>query len=130
MNFTVIQGGLAEEASTAPQADPHRLDHAVEAEHFRKALLALIVPETGLTVVEALEEICALLEEKTVEQIERGAFLSRAVETLGIHFRLVDPSLELSRPGFLTLAVPQQLLQAHPALARFHPHDHQNLVFG
>lgn len=129
MNFTVIQGGKASAPATAQHAS-QVVTAEYEAEQLQREMLKLVVPDTGLSVLEALEEICALLEDESMEQYERGRFLCHALEKLGIHFRMANPNLELSRDGFLILAFPKMLVAAHPELSRLNPKSHANLVFG
>lgn len=119
---TAISGGYRHSGRTLPGQ--------VEEDRLRAAILALPVPDTGLTVEQALDEICSVLHDEVLDKIERGAFLCNALEVLGVRFQMANPDLGLAREGFLNLVWPDRLLSEHPELAGLHPTAHPYMLLG
>lgn len=129
----VIQGGQA-----ARPANPvgytmssGKLPGEVEEDRLRQAILKLHVPDTGLSVDQALDEICSRLDNAELDSSERLEHLCwQMQQELGLRFQLANPALGLSRDGFLSLFNPAQLLHAHPELAGLHPKAHPFMAVG
>lgn len=131
VTFRVIEGGLSKLGGTPePVQVAGRLPGDVEAERLRRAIMSLPVPKVGLTVEQAIDEICSGLYSKAPGVYQRGAYLCDAIEDLGVRFQLANPALELARDGFLVLYWPQRLLDLHPELAPLHPLAHQYMHLG
>ncbi|MFG6415492.1 hypothetical protein ACG02S_16470 [Roseateles sp. DC23W] len=130
MKFKVIEGGLA--TAEAPRPSPAGMrPGAIEEERLRQAILRLPVPDTGITVEAALDEVCARLDNAELSSSERLEFLCwQMQQELGLRFQLVNPALGLARDGFLSLFNPAALLHAHPELAGLHPKAHPFLHVG
>lgn len=130
--FRVIQGGryAAPTAASEPAALTRGSVAEAGADRLRAVVLKLPVPESGLSVEQALDEVCRLLHDEELYGIERGAYLCSALEKMGLRFQLANPELGLVREGFLALVWPKRLLAEHPELAALHPVAHPFLMLG
>jgi hypothetical protein len=132
--FRVIEGGLCKPGNSRalvqaaqPVGQP---PSRVEAGRLGRAIMQLPLPKVGLTLEQAIDEVCSMLWEVDLAKHQRSSYLCDAMEDLGIRFQMADPSLDLAREGFLVLVWPQRLLDQHPELAGLHPLAHQYMQLG
>jgi hypothetical protein len=113
-------------------AEPKSTSDLAEEEKLAAFILKLYLTEAGLTVEQALVEVCMHIHQESLDiyAMQRGSFLCRELEGIGIYLRLCDPSIGIARPAFLNLGLPKLLLARHPQLAPLNPNKHQYMIFG
>lgn len=98
--------------------------------HLQRAILGLTIEELGLSVSDALEEFCEVIDIAENEAFSRGQILNRCFDELGLRIRLGLEGMNLDREAYLALTDPKQLLRRHPELAAFRPQDHVLTTLG
>jgi hypothetical protein len=130
MSFRVIDGAMSEDL-LSKDAEPKSTSDLAEEEKLAAFILKLYLPEAGLTVEQARGGVHAHPQESLdIYATQRGSFLCRELEGIGIYLRLCDPSIGVGRPAFLNLGLPNLLLARHPQLAPLNPNKHQYMIFG
>jgi len=84
--------------------------------------------DLGITVNEALDELCAGLQSPCEQTRTRCNAIVVALEQYGLQFHAVRKSWRLPRAGVLLIERPGDLMRACPALAFFEPWQSRHLV--
>ena len=123
--FRVVQGGGA----ASPDVRLSTGDR--QQQLLRQAVLRLAVPEVGLTVEEALQEISDKLDSDKDDDVAQLAILrDRAEVELGLRFNAARPDTNVARKGYFILAWPERLVRRHPELADLYPEAHPSMMVG
>ncbi|WP_343635535.1 hypothetical protein [Roseateles sp.] len=142
--FRVIEGGPPAASPTSPpkramwQKKP-RLGDATWQEsdsppavkdRLRRAILALPVEGTGITVEQILDEYDERCDEETEAALCRVLYLKDQLGKLGFMIHLANPDLELARCCYMRLTQPEQLLAAYPELEALNAGNERFLMIG
>jgi hypothetical protein len=125
--FRVIEGGASAKAPAAPPGGKASQQKA----RLNQAILRIPVPETGLTVEEALQELSDKIDSEEEGDFVRLGILQRMAENhLGLWFRLAVPQMNLTRECYFMLAWPERLVRTHPELRALYPEAHPLMTVG
>lgn len=91
-------------------------------------ILRIRLPEFGITVDEALDELIDGLTNVDQERIKRCSRLALAIEQLGLRFHPVRKSWRLPRLGVLLIVRPAELERTAPELAFLEAHQLGHVV--
>lgn len=125
--FRVIDGGASVKTPAAPPGGKASMQKA----RLNQAILRIPVPETGLTVEEALQELSDKIDSQEEADIVRLSILQRMAEDhLGLWFRLAVSEMNLARECYFMLAWPERLVRVHPELKALYPEAHPMMTVG
>lgn len=124
--FRVIEGG----ASVKTLAAAPRRNSSMQKARLNQAILLLPVPETGVTVEEALQELSDKVDSEEEADFLRLRILQNKAEDLGLWFRLAVPQMNLVRECYFMLAWPERLIRVHPELRALYPEAHPLMMVG
>lgn len=118
----VIEGGL----NTVPSVSRGH----VEEQRLSAAILRLVLPEVGITVLDALEEMCARADSTVDGDVARFLILKSELEAIGVRWTSARPEHDLARSGYLALTWPDRLVRRYPELRALHPEAHPGITLG
>lgn len=126
--FRVIEGGLSTDTPAVNIPTVSR-GHA-EEERLSAAILRLVLLDVGITVLDALEEMCARADSSVDGDVARFLILKNELERIGIRWTSARPEHDLARNGYLALTWPDRLVRRYPELKPFHPEAHPGMALG
>ncbi|MCU4119747.1 hypothetical protein [Variovorax sp. N23] len=124
--FRVIEGGASVKTPAAAPCSKSSMQKA----RLNQAILRLPVPETGVTVEEALQELSDKVDSEEEADFLRLRILQNQAEHLGLWFRLAVPQMNLVRECYFMLAWPERLVRVHPELRALYPESHPLMTVG
>jgi hypothetical protein len=131
-HLRVIEGGK-DSGSVAPvtyRMSSRVTPAEVEENKLRVAIMQLLVPELGVSVDQALQEMSDKLDTGEDADFARLAVVRDRLESMGLRFALARPEMDLTREGYLVLAWPNRLERIAPQLADLHPIAHNGMALG
>jgi hypothetical protein len=125
--FRVIDGGASVKTPAAAPGSKSSMQTA----RLNQAILRLPVPETGVTVEEALQELSDKVDsEEEADFLRLRILQTKAEDHLGLWFRLAVPQMNLTRECYFMLAWPERLVRVHPELRALYPEAHPLMTVG
>lgn len=106
------------------------------AQDFEAALLAKLLPQTGLCVESGLDDLCAGLSQKSETLLKRCDAIHLEFEGIGVRFHCIAPMgappqwRRGPREGFLFVTNSAQLVRVYPDLAELLPYLHTMWPYG
>ncbi|MDM0068395.1 hypothetical protein [Variovorax sp. J31P207] len=100
-------------------------------ERFKRVLMELMLPDSQITVAQAVEELCAALIRTDESSLERCDALHMELERMGVRFHKYSDRFDhrfLSGKGFLRLENSRQFVRLNPELDSIIPPVHLSWI--